>query len=255
MQECAICYEAQGTTPFFFNCTVCVEGVCCFNCYDKLNTAKCPICRTHLASVVNGMHIIFFLKYQCGVHDKNTRLIPIVNRFSPLVSYLHENRRAFELEGCLETESPESPVQPVQPVQPPAHPINYDEYHEILNNEFPICPFVVSLDYKMLMRLDEPFFEGDPEMVIIRDSRVLCDTFGFYEMVKHEKDVAECDLEIYKHSDDYPITLRQVIAEMSMSSHYDNEYVMQDDHRFLEGLSADGVDEYEIPIYSPWFGS
>jgi hypothetical protein len=61
-------------------------------------------------------------------------------------------------------------------------------------------------------------------------------------------------LEIYKHHDDCPITLRQVIIQMSTSSHYENGYVIQDDHRFLEQFDIEEeIGEY--PVFSPSFGS
>lgn len=194
---------------------------------------------------MHGMHMFFFIKHQFGVHEKNAKLLSIVHQHSPLVAYLKAHRLAFE---CSEENTEKTTVGETNKIQ-------YDEYFDIVDKEFPSCPFNVSLGYKTLLRLDEPFCEDDPEMIIIRDTRVLRDTFGFYKNVKDDEDVADCEMDIYKHQDDCPITLRQVIIEMSTSNHYDNEYVIQDDHRFLEAFSFIEKDEFDTPVYSPWFGS
>lgn len=193
-----------------------------------------------MTNVLNGLHVKFFMKYHCGVHENNAQLLPLVLRHSPLLSYLQAHRSTFEHEEENEEENLK---------------INYDEYFDIIHHEFPDCPFIVSLSYSSLLRLDQPFDKNDPDVIVIRDTRVLRDTFGFYQSVKHDPDVSDCEMDIYKHSDDSPITLRQVIGEMSMSDHYDNGYVIQDDHRFLEGFDSCGVDEYDSPVYTPFFGS
>ena len=219
-----------------------------------------------MTNIINALHIKFFMKCHCGVHENNAPLLPLVQRYSPLLSYLHEHQYAFENEEEEETENEEeeeteneedntnistnTKCTKNEPIK-----INYDEYFDIIDHEFPECPFNVSLGYASLLRLDEPFDKNDPDVIVIRDMRVLRDTFGFYQTVKHDPDVSDCEMDIYKHRDDSPITLRQVIGEMSMSDHYDNGYVIQDDHRFLEGFEALGVDEYDSPVYSPSFGS
>ena len=250
MQECAICYEDQDSKPFFFNCVVCEEGKCCFRCYDKLKTPKCPVCQTEIASVLTGMYMFFFTKFQLGVHEKNAKLLTGINRFSPLVAYLKEHRHAFERseeEEDAEDEDEESTDD--------KDTVQYDEYYDIVRKEFPQYPFEVSLGYKTLLRLDEPFCDNDPEMITIRDTRVLRDTFGFYTTVMHDEEVADCELDIYRRHDDCPITLRQVITEMGTSPHYENGYVIQDDHRFLVGFATEAVGDDDDPVYSPSFGS
>jgi hypothetical protein len=242
MQNCPICYEEHDAAPLFFKCVVCEEGKCCFKCYDKMTRAstrvcrasKCPVCQTDISSVLNGLHMFGFIKFQFGVHEKNAKLLSIVNGGSPLIAYLKEHSAS------------EHPHEKCE-VQP-------DEYFDILHTEFPECPFDISLGHETLRTLDDPFCEDDPAMIIIRDTRVLRDTFGFYETVKHDEEVADCELEIYKHHDDCPITLRQVIIQMSTSSHYENGYVIQDDHRFLEQFDIEEeIGEY--PVFSPSFGS
>ena len=156
MQECAICYDVQETQPLFFNCVVCKEGKCCFKCYDRLQTPKCPVCQTQIKSVIHGMHMFFFINYQFGVHEKNAKLLSIINQYSPLVAYLKENLLAFERS---EENTEETTVDEADTIQ-------YDEYFDIVNKEFPDCPFDVSLNYKTLLRLDEPFCDDDPEMII-----------------------------------------------------------------------------------------
>lgn len=212
-----------------------------------------PVCQTVMTNIINALHVKFFMKCHCGVHENNAHLLPLVQRYSPLLSYLHAHKCAFENEENEEGDKNISTNIDCTKNEP--HKINYDEYFDVINNEFPECPFNVSLDYASLLRLDEPFDKNDPDVIVIRDMRVIRDTFGFYQTVKHDPDVSDCEMEVYKHRDDSPITLRQVIGEMSMSDHYDNGYVIQDDHRFLEGFDTLGVDEYDSPVYSPSFGS
>jgi len=247
MQNCCICYEDQETTPLFFKCVVCEEGKCCFKCYKKMtcNTSNCPVCQAAISSFLNGQLVFGFVKFQFGVNEKNAKLISIVNLDSPLIAYLKEHRLAFELSEKEDSNEETTPAETCT--------IQYDEYHDIIDKEFPDCPFVISLGYETLLTLDEPFCKDDPEMIIIRDTRVSSDTFGFYETVKHVEDVADCELEIYKHHDKFPITLRQVITQMSTSNHYDNGYVIQDDHRFLEQFAQEEFGDY--PVFSTWFGS
>lgn len=188
------------------------------------------------------------MKYHCGVHENNAKLLPLVQRYSPLLSYIRTNQQAFEIE-----EEREYPNANTTTIEEPSTSINYDEYFDLINHEFPDSPFIISLPYQWILRLDEPFDKSDPDVIVIWDMRVLRDTCGFYRTIKHDPDVADCEMEVYKHSKDSPITLRQVIGEMSLSSHYDNEYVMQDDQRFLEGFDALGVDAYDNPVYYPCF--
>jgi hypothetical protein len=203
-----------------------------------------------LTNIINAMHVEFFSKCHWGVNENNAQLLSIVHRYSPLLSYLNAHRAAFENE-----EQPEKMNTHDGCTTNSILKINYEEYFDVIHNEFPCCPFEVALSYSSLSRLDEPFDKNDPDMIVIRDTRVLRDTFGFYRTVKHDPDVSDCEMDIYKHSDDSPITLRQIIGEMSLSDHYDNVYVIQDDHRFLEGFEALGTDEYDSPVYSPSFGS
>lgn len=70
------------------------------------------------------------------------------------------------------------------------HNVNYDKYFDDIHHEFPDCSFIMSL-----LRLDESFDKNDPGMIVIRDTRVLRDTFGFLSNpVKHDHDVSVCEL-------------------------------------------------------------
>lgn len=121
---------------------------------------------------MQGMLLLFFINHQFGVHEKNAKLLSIVNRYSPLVAYLKEHRVAFERSEENNTE--ETTVDETDTIQ-------YDEYFDIVDKEFPLCPFNVSLGYKALLRLDEPFCDDDPEMISIRD------TFGFYKKCQRRR--------------------------------------------------------------------
>lgn len=40
--------------------------------------------------------ICFLINYQFGVHEKNAKLLSIINQYLPLVAYLKKNLLAFE---------------------------------------------------------------------------------------------------------------------------------------------------------------
>ena len=76
IQECAICDDVQETQPLFFNCVVCKEGLCCFKCYDRLQTPKCPVCQNTKIKVLCTGCICFLINYQFGVHEKMPNYYP-----------------------------------------------------------------------------------------------------------------------------------------------------------------------------------
>ena len=51
----------------------------------------------------------------------------------------------------------------------------YDQYFDLIKNEFPSCPFTISLDADLLIKLDEPF--TDEKVIFVKDDRATDDNY------------------------------------------------------------------------------
>ena len=124
--------------------------------------------------------------------------------------------------------------------------IKYIKLLEELDAIFPNCPFSISC-INDIKQLDETFTEKKD--IIIKDDRA--NEFNYYYSNLPKNELPKyVDYLVIKQKNDTPITLRQVLTEMSDSLHYNNDIVKGDDHIFLEGF--DKTTDIE---YSAFFGS
>ena len=111
-----------------------------------------------------------------------------------------------------------------------------------LDNIFPDCPFNIAC-IEDINELDKIFSEE--KTIIIKDDRA--NIYNYYYSNLDKNDLPKYnDYLVVKQKDDKPITLRQVLTEMYKSSHYNNEIISQDDHRFLEKFEKKTDIEYTI---------
>ena len=128
-----------------------------------------------------------------------------------------------------------------------------DDYKILLDNiggefkEFSNMPFNISC-IDNIEELDKPFFDSTENLIIIKDDR--CFGWCFENLPEDEKNKLLNYTKIYKRPDAFYISLRDVLEGMLRDKHYKNEYMVQDDHRFLEGW--DKVDEVNFTVF---FGS
>ena len=124
--------------------------------------------------------------------------------------------------------------------------IKHTKLLEDLDSIFPNCPFSIDC-IDSIKELDEVFTEEKD--IIIKDNRA--NEFNYYYSNLENNDLSQyVDYLVIKQKNDTPITLRQVLTEMSESLHYNNDIVKGDDHIFLEGF--DKTTDIE---YSAFFGS
>jgi hypothetical protein len=117
--------------------------------------------------------------------------------------------------------------------------------YDRIENEFPNCPFSISLDRTDMIRLDEPF--TDENKIIIYDNRM---DLWEYSLINDDiKKKYRNKLIIRRINDNKPITLRQILEKMSKSKHYNDSFMMCD-HHFLECIS-----KCSNVLYEPGFGS
>jgi hypothetical protein len=110
--------------------------------------------------------------------------------------------------------------------------IKYIKLLEELDAIFPNCPFSISC-INDIKQLDETFTEKKD--IIIKDDRA--NEFNYYYSNLNKNELAQyTNYLVIKQKNDVPITLRQILTEMSHSTHYNNSIIMKDDHRFLEGF-------------------
>ena len=125
-----------------------------------------------------------------------------------------------------------------------------EEKYEKLTNDldeiFPNCPFNISC-IEDIKELDETFTEE--KTIIIKDDRASETNYYYSEFNKNQL-VQYVDYLVIKQKDNKPITLRQILTEMSNSPHYNDEVVIGDDHRFLEFFEQNTDIEYTM-----FFGS
>jgi len=122
----------------------------------------------------------------------------------------------------------------------------YEKLCKDLDEIFPNCPFTISC-IEDIKELDETFTEE--KTIIIKDDRASETNYYYSEFNKNQL-AQYVDYLVIKQKDDKPITLRQILTEMSNSPHYNDEVVIGDDHRFLEFFEQNTDIEYTM-----FFGS
>ena len=108
----------------------------------------------------------------------------------------------------------------------------FKELNDALDEEFPGCPFDISC-IDDIKQLDEVF--SLERVIFIYDDRASEHNWYYEDMSYEERREYNHFLKI-ERMDDKPITMRQVLKAMSDEPHYNDEVVMGDFHRFLEGF-------------------
>jgi len=123
------------------------------------------------------------------------------------------------------------------------HDEYFDKQCELVRQEFPNCPFDISLPVSELKKLDQPLTEE--KLIIITDSRPNCEYFGYPKGDPRRKTNY-----LYVKKGCKAISLRQVLHAMRKSSHYIQYAEALDDHIFLESFEKKSNVQYDT-----WFGS
>ena len=118
--------------------------------------------------------------------------------------------------------------------------------NELLDAEFPDCPFHICLDDSELCMLDEPFTTEVTLTVI--DDRACSEFFGFDEDDPRRQTLFS-SIEV-SQVDGRPITLRQILTRMIQTPSY-AEIAQHTNHNFLECF----VRDFSPRTYTSCFGS
>ena len=110
--------------------------------------------------------------------------------------------------------------------------LKYNKLYKDLDEIFPNCPFSISC-IDDIMELDEVFTKE--KTIIIKDNRASQWNYYYSNIDKNELSQYVNYL-VVKQKNNKPITLRQVLTEMSNSVHYNDDIISEDFHNFLEGF-------------------
>jgi len=110
--------------------------------------------------------------------------------------------------------------------------LKYNKLFKDLDEIFPNCPFSISC-IDDIMELDEVFTKE--KTIIIKDNRASQWNYYYSNIDKNELSQYVNYL-VVKQKNNKPITLRQVLTEMSNSVHYNDDIISEDFHNFLEGF-------------------
>jgi len=124
--------------------------------------------------------------------------------------------------------------------------LKYNKLFKDLDEIFPNCPFSISC-IDDIMELDEVFTKE--KTIIIKDNRASQWNYYYSNIDKNELSQYVNYL-VVKQKNNKPITLRQVLTEMSNSVHYNDDIISEDFHNFLEGF-----DKTTDIQYVAYFGS
>ena len=122
--------------------------------------------------------------------------------------------------------------------------IDYDRLYDELDTIFPRCPFVISC-VDTIDELDKVFI--NEKVIFIYDNRPLYNYY--YDGVENPQQYHNYTLIIA--TGEY-ITLRDIIDGMINDSHYHQNMVKHDPHRFLEGFDKSSKSNIQ---YTASFGS
>lgn len=111
--------------------------------------------------------------------------------------------------------------------------LKYNKLFKDLDEIFPNCPFSISC-IDDIMELDEVFTKE--KIIIIKDDRASHWNYYYSNIDKNELSQYVNYL-VVKQKNNKPITLRQVLTEMSNSLHYNDDIISGDFHNFLEGFN------------------
>ena len=110
--------------------------------------------------------------------------------------------------------------------------VKYNKLFKDLDEIFPNGPFCISC-IDDIMELDEVFTKE--KTIIIKDNRASQWNYYYSNIDKNELSQYVNYL-VVKQKNNKPIKLRQVLTEMSNSSHYNDTIISGDFHNFLEGF-------------------
>ena len=116
----------------------------------------------------------------------------------------------------------------------------HNEINEQLDSIFPNCPFVISC-IDDINELDNPF--TNEKNIIIKDNRASDSNYYYSNLSKNELS-QYVDYLVITQKNNKPITLRQIITEMSNSPHYNEDIITGDFHCFLDGFDKTTDIEY-----------
>jgi hypothetical protein len=108
----------------------------------------------------------------------------------------------------------------------------FEKLYKELNDIFPNSPFSICC-INNIKELDKVFTRK--KTIIIKDDRASKSNY-YYSNLNNNELGKYIDYLVVKQKENNPITLRQIITEMSNSSHYNNNIIMGDFHIFLEGF-------------------
>ena len=122
----------------------------------------------------------------------------------------------------------------------------YVKLYSQIYDQFIGCPFDISCIDK-IEELDNIF--TNEKMIWIRDNRININNNYYSSYSNKDIDYNTHFLQI-KKIDNNPITLRQILKQMSICDHYNNDIIKKDPHHFLELFRYNGLN-----IYTTIFGS
>ena len=125
---------------------------------------------------------------------------------------------------------------------------NYEELRQLVVNDFgedclnnPTAIFNDIEDYKK--RIDEPITEL--KSILVKDDRA---RGGYYwDGLADEERLPFIHYTPIHGSDEYPITIKKIINTLQKDEHYSHEWVIEDNHNFLEGY--DWINPYVLSFY------
>lgn len=154
---------------------------------------------------------------------------------SPLISYIQQNY------NHLTEEKPPLEIGKSYSFSDFEDPI-YDKYLELIDQEFPLAPFNISLEPDVLLQLDQPF--TDRKKIKLIDTNIR--TTNYYYMNLPNDKIDKMKKSIYVHQiNNQPITLRQVLDTMIHHRHF-RGFKGEDCHRFLEIIRETNPGNYEL---------
>jgi hypothetical protein len=113
----------------------------------------------------------------------------------------------------------------------------YDKLLTNINMQFIEAPFNITC-INDLSELDIPFTDYDG--IIIKDDRASEYNYYYSDLTENERNQYINYLGISK-IDNKPMTLRQILNKMILTTHYNNDIVKSDDHSFLVGFEKKGI--------------
>lgn len=109
----------------------------------------------------------------------------------------------------------------------------YETMQQLVDAEFPGCPFAICLEHEALRQLDEPFTAEATISVLDDRASGAADACGY--SLPSQIEVSQVG--------GRPITLRQILIQMSQTPAY-AEMAQRTDHNFFEGFEQSSAAQY-----------